>query len=148
MNIRVDRSLPLCTWRHVVLISPVRKACRKYRRIEETPRRTPDAFVCGWVNIMDYREKSVRRGSILLTCICLRRHFFRVTSLTACNIRDVTPGILTATDTCIGYHVTRFEASRNVILHTRYVNTCVGAGCGRSRGTKKNKSNPLWRMLL
>jgi hypothetical protein len=47
-------------------------------------------------------------------------------SRTACNIRDVTPGILTATDTCIGYHVTRFEASRNVILHTRYVSTCVG----------------------
>jgi hypothetical protein len=42
-------------------------------------------------------------------------------------------GTLTATDTCIGYHVTRFEASRNVIFHTRYVSTCVGAGCGRGR---------------
>jgi hypothetical protein len=42
-----------------------------------------------------------------------------------CNI-DVTPGTLTATDTCIGYHVTRFEASRNFILHTRYVSTCLG----------------------
>jgi hypothetical protein len=54
---------------------------------------------------------------------------------TSCNI-DVTPRTLTATDTCIGYHVTRFEASRNVILHTRYVSTCVGAGCGMGRGTK------------
>jgi hypothetical protein len=44
-------------------------------------------------------------------------------------------------------YVTHFEASRNVILHTRYVSTCVGAGCGRGRGTKK-KSYPLWRMLL
>jgi hypothetical protein len=50
-----------------------------------------------------------------------------MTLRTACNIRDVTPGTLTATDTCIGYHVTRFEASRNVIPHTRYVSTCVGA---------------------
>jgi hypothetical protein len=61
-------------------------------------------------------------------------------SRNACNIRDVTPGTLTATDMCIMYHVTRFEASRNVILHTRYVSTCVGAGCGRGRGTKKTKA--------
>jgi uncharacterized spore protein YtfJ len=52
-----------------------------------------------------------------------------------CNI-DVTPGTLTASDTCIGYQVTRFEASRKVILHTRYVSACVGAGGGRGRGTK------------
>jgi hypothetical protein len=52
-----------------------------------------------------------------------------------CNI-DVTPGTLTATDTCIGYRVTRFEASRKVILNTRYVSTCVEAGGGRSRETK------------
>jgi hypothetical protein len=58
-----------------------------------------------------------------------------------CNI-DVTPGTLTATDTCIGYHVTRFVASRNVILHTRYVSTCLGAGGGRGRGTRiKTKAN-------
>jgi hypothetical protein len=58
-----------------------------------------------------------------------------------CNI-DVTPGTLTATDTRIGYHVTRFEASRKVILHTRYVSACVGAGGGRVRGTKiKTKAN-------
>jgi hypothetical protein len=62
-------------------------------------------------------------------------------SRTECNI-DVTPKILTATDTCIGYHVTRFEAFGNVILHTRYVSTCVGAGGGRGRGTKiKTKAN-------
>jgi hypothetical protein len=60
-------------------------------------------------------------------------------SRTACKIRDVTPGTLTATDKCIGYHVTRFEASLNVIL-TRYVSTCVGAGCERGRGTKKTKA--------
>jgi hypothetical protein len=47
---------------------------------------------------------------------------------------------LTATDTCIGYHVTRFEASRNVILHTRYVSTCVGAGCGRGWEQRKTKA--------
>jgi hypothetical protein len=35
--------------------------------------------------------------------------------------RDVTPGPLSATDTYIVCHVTHFEASRNVILHTRYV---------------------------
>jgi hypothetical protein len=55
---------------------------------------------------------------------------------------DVTPGTLTATDTYIGYHVTRLEASRKVILHMRYVSTCVGAGGGRGRGTKiKTKAN-------
>jgi hypothetical protein len=63
------------------------------------------------------------------------------------TIRDVTPGSLSTTDTCIVYHVTHFEASRNVILHTRYVSTCVTAGCGRGRETM-NKSYPLWRMLL
>jgi hypothetical protein len=63
------------------------------------------------------------------------------------TIRDVTPGSLSAIDTCIVYHVSHFEASRNVILHTCYVSTCVGAGCGKGRGTK-NKSYPLWSMLL
>jgi hypothetical protein len=85
-----------------------------------------------------------------LTCICLRSRLFRLTLeilRAACPIRDITPGPLSATDTCIVYHVTHFEASRNVILHTRYVSTCVGAGCGRGRETK-NKSYPLWRMLL
>jgi hypothetical protein len=52
-----------------------------------------------------------------------------------CNI-DVTPVTLTSTDPCIGYHVTRFEVSRKVILHTRYVCAFVGAGGGRGRGTK------------
>jgi hypothetical protein len=75
-----------------------------------------------------------------LTCICLSARLFRVTLRTACNIRDVTPGTLTAIDTCIGYHVTRFEASRNVILHTHYVSTYVGAGCGRGRETKKKQN--------
>jgi hypothetical protein len=34
------------------------------------------------------------------------------------------------------YNVTHFEYSRNVNHHTRCVITCVGADCGRSRGTK------------
>jgi hypothetical protein len=79
--------------------------------------------------LMVYSDTQV----LILTCICLSRRLFRVTleiSRAEYNI-DVTPGTLTATDTCIGYHVTRFEASRNVILHTRYVSTCVGAGGGR-----------------
>jgi hypothetical protein len=64
-----------------------------------------------------------------------------VTSRTECNI-DVTSGTLTATDTCIGYHVTRLEASLNVIFHTLYVSTRVGAICERGRGTKiKTKAN-------
>jgi hypothetical protein len=79
-----------------------------------------------------------------LTCLCLSRRLFRVTleiSRAECNI-DVTPETLTATDTCIGYHVTWFEASRKVILYTRYVSTCVEAGGGRGRGTKiKTKAN-------
>jgi hypothetical protein len=94
--------------------------------------------------------KEVAFVLLFLTCICLRSHLFRMTleiQRTACPIRDVTPGSLSATDTCVVYHVTHFEASRNVILHTRYVSTCVGAGFGRGRGTN-NKSYPLWRMLL
>jgi hypothetical protein len=78
---------------------------------------------------------------VLLTCIRLSSSFFRMTLRTACNIRDVTPGTLTVTDTCIGYHVTRFEASRNVIVYTRYVSKCLGAGCGRGRGTKKKQKH-------
>jgi hypothetical protein len=68
-------------------------------------------------------------------------------SRTACNIRDVTPGTLTATDTCIGYHVTRFEAARNVILHTRYVSTC-GSGLWEGRGTKKQKQSAVVHVIL
>jgi hypothetical protein len=79
----------------------------------------------------------------ILTCICLRRRFFRVTSRTTCNIRDVTPGTLTATDTCIGYHVTRFEASQSFSKpYPSYAlrkHMCGGAGCGRGRGTKKKQ---------
>jgi hypothetical protein len=63
------------------------------------------------------------------------------------TIRDVTPGSLFATVTCIVYHVTHFEAPRNFILHTRYVSTCVAAGCRRGRETM-NKGYPLWRILL
>jgi hypothetical protein len=64
-----------------------------------------------------------------------------------CNI-DVTPGTLTATEKCIGYHVTWFEASQKVILHTRYVSTCVGAGVGRGRGTKIKKANVYLSSLM
>jgi hypothetical protein len=56
---------------------------------------------------------------------------------TAPSYRDVTAGTLTATDTCIGYHVTRFEASRNVNIGTRYVCTCVGAFSGMGGGRIK-----------
>jgi hypothetical protein len=86
----------------------------------------------------------------LLTCICLSRLLFHVTleiSRAECNI-DVTPGTLTTTDTCIGYHVTRFEASRKVILHTRYVSTCVGAGGGRGRGTKIKKQTAVVHVII
>jgi hypothetical protein len=41
------------------------------------------------------------------------------------QVRDVTPGQLTVT--CIMYHLTNFDASRNVIFHMRYVSTCVEA---------------------
>jgi hypothetical protein len=67
--------------------------------------------------------------------IFLSRRLFRVSleiSRAEYNI-DVTPGTLTATVTRIGYHVTRFEACRKVILHTRYVSTCVGGGGEKSR---------------
>jgi hypothetical protein len=57
------------------------------------------------------------------------------------TVRDVTPGSLSVTDTCIVYHVTHFEASRNFILHTRYVSTCVVAGCRRGVGKQRNKVN-------
>jgi DNA-directed RNA polymerase subunit RPC12/RpoP len=56
------------------------------------------------------------------------------------TLRDVTPGLLSATDTYIVYHVKHFEASRNVILHKRYISTYVGEGCGRGRETKKTKA--------
>jgi hypothetical protein len=61
----------------------------------------------------------------VLTCICLTARLFRMTLVTA-QVRDVTPGPLTVTDTCIMYRLTNFDASQNVILHMRYVSTCVG----------------------
>jgi hypothetical protein len=163
--------------------------------------------------VMGYCEPSTSK--LVANVPCLEKYFFwhvhvlgpayfvwpwryraqHVTSRTECNI-DVTPGTFTATDTYIGYHVTRFEAShwvtgctwiltcicltarffrvtlksrephvtlmshrghlpllirvsgitwrgsRNVILHTRYLSTCVGAICGRGRETKiKTKAN-------
>jgi hypothetical protein len=59
-----------------------------------------------------------------------------------------TPGSLSATDTCIVYHVTHFEVSRNFILHTRYVSTCVSAGCGRGRETMNNTVNVYFPMYM
>jgi hypothetical protein len=47
--------------------------------------------------------------------------------LVTAQVRDVTPGPLTVTDTCIMYHLTNIVASRNILLHMRYVSTCVGA---------------------
>jgi hypothetical protein len=55
---------------------------------------------------------------------------------------------LSATDTCIVYHVSHFEASRNVILHTRYVSTCVGAGCGRGMGNKEQKLSVVEHVIF
>jgi hypothetical protein len=51
----------------------------------------------------------------------------------------VTPGPFSATDTYIVYHVTHYESSGNVTLHTRSVSTCVGAGCGRA-GEQRTKA--------
>jgi hypothetical protein len=86
----------------------------------------------------------------LFTCKCRSRRLFRVTleiSRAECNI-DVTPGKWTATDTCIGYHVTRFESSQKVILYTRYVSTCVKAGGGSGREKKKKKANLYFSSLM
>jgi hypothetical protein len=48
-------------------------------------------------------------------------------TLVTVQVRDAMPGPLAVTDTCIMYRLTNFDASRNVILHIRYVSTCVGA---------------------
>jgi hypothetical protein len=49
-------------------------------------------------------------------------------ALVTAQVSDVTPGPLTVTDKSIIFRLTNFDASRNVILHMRYVSTCVGAG--------------------
>jgi hypothetical protein len=36
----------------------------------------------------------------------------------------------------------------NVIVHTRYVSTYVGAGCGRGRGTKKQKPSAVAHVII
>jgi hypothetical protein len=48
-------------------------------------------------------------------------------ALVTAHVSDVAPGPLTVTDTSIMFRLTNFNASRNVILHMRYVSTCVGA---------------------
>jgi hypothetical protein len=62
--------------------------------------------------------------------------------------RDVTPGSLSANDTYIVYHVTHFEASQNVILHTRYVSTYVGAGCGGVGEQRKQKPSDVAYVII
>jgi hypothetical protein len=47
-------------------------------------------------------------------------------TLVTAQVSDVTPETLTVTDTSIIFHLINFDASRNVILHMRYVSTCVG----------------------
>jgi hypothetical protein len=99
-----------------------------------TPKR-PDAVT----DLLKFWFLSSESYSIKIFDMCLRSRLFRMTLKilrAACPIRDVTPGPLSATDTCIVYHLTHFEASWNVILHTRYVSTCVEAGCGRGRGQR------------
>jgi hypothetical protein len=66
---------------------------------------------------------------IVLTCMSYRPLIsYDLGHRTAhAQVRDVTPGPLTVTDTCIMYHLTNFGASRNVFFHMRYVRTCVGA---------------------
>jgi hypothetical protein len=48
-------------------------------------------------------------------------------ALVTAQVSDVTPGLLTVTDTSTMFRLTNFDASRYVILHMRYVSTCVGA---------------------
>jgi hypothetical protein len=48
-------------------------------------------------------------------------------TLVTAQVSDVTLGPLTVTNTSIMSRLTNFYASRNVILHMRYVSTCVGA---------------------
>jgi hypothetical protein len=48
-------------------------------------------------------------------------------TLVTAQVSDVTPGPVNVADTSIMFHLINFDASRNVILHMRYVSTCVGA---------------------
>jgi hypothetical protein len=79
----------------------------------------------------DYWHLYVLVGLISVWPWDLAHRFSRATPY-----RNVIPGPLTATDTYIVYNVKHFEYSRNVNHHTRCVITCVGADCGRSRGSK------------
>jgi hypothetical protein len=58
------------------------------------------------------------------------------TTLSNC---DVTPGLMSATDTCMVNHLTRFETSRNVNLDIRYVCACGDTGYSRSGGKTKQR---------
>jgi hypothetical protein len=70
------------------------------------------------------------------------------------TFHDITPGLLTVTDMCIMYHLTNFEASRNVILHMRYISTCVGAqivcvcGGGGGWGNNEQKLSAVAHVIL
>jgi hypothetical protein len=69
-------------------------------------------------------------------------------SRTECNI-DVTPETLTATDTCVGYHVTRFEASGKRYPSYALRKHMCGSGSGRAGGTKiKNLNLPSLRIKV
>jgi hypothetical protein len=62
------------------------------------------------------------------------------------------PGPLTVTDTCIMYRLTIFDASRYVILHIRYISTCVGArvvgGGNKETINKKQKLSSVTHLII
>jgi hypothetical protein len=71
-------------------------------------------------------------------------------TLVTAQVRDVAPVPLTVTDTYIMYHLTNFDASRNVILHMRYVSTCVAARVvgGGGEVNKEQKLSAVAHVIL
>jgi hypothetical protein len=77
----------------------------------------------------DFSLPNVPGGNIMfcfLTFICLRQSY--IPYGLGHRTSDVTPGPLTVTDTSIMFHLTNFDASRNVILHMGYGSTVGGGG--------------------
>jgi hypothetical protein len=62
-------------------------------------------------------------------------------SRAVCNI-DVTAGTLTATDTCIGYHVTWFEASQKV-THCCYAYRLYFLTCDKYKSSLRHIHDPV-----
>jgi hypothetical protein len=86
--------------------------------------------VTSFPEVSCYFHLSLRHSvTFFLTCIRLTARLFHMTLVTA-QVRDVTPGPLTVTDTCIMYHDEFRCFSKRYSSYALRKHMCGRVGCG------------------